>query len=57
MCNLLKILYQNTRGLRSKIVSGIRNRISLADHDIFCLTETWLCDRFDSEVSLMEMFT
>lgn len=49
MCNLLKILYQNTRGLRSKIVSGIRNRISLADHDIFCLTETWLCDRFDSE--------
>lgn len=49
MSNNIKIFYQNTRGLRTKIASGLRNRISLANYHILCLTETWLCDKFESE--------
>lgn len=44
----LKCFYQNTRGLRSKIV-GLRNRLTLKNFDIVCLTETWLCDGIDFE--------
>lgn len=44
----LKCFYQNTRGLRSKII-GLRDRITLKDYDIIGLTETWLCDKIDSE--------
>lgn len=49
MSKEIKLFYQNTRGLRTKIVTGIRNRISIECYDIICLTETWLCSKFDSE--------
>lgn len=45
----LKFFYQNTRGLRTKIAKGLRDRMTLANHDVIGLTETWLNDRFDSE--------
>lgn len=45
----LKFFYQNTRGLRSKIVHGLRDKITLENFDIIGLTETWLYDGIDSE--------
>lgn len=45
----LKFFYQNTRGLRTKIARGLYNRVTLKDYDIIGLTETWLCDKIDSE--------
>lgn len=45
----LRCFYQNTRGLRTKIAKGLRNTITLANHELVGLTETWLCDRFSSE--------
>lgn len=45
----LRCFYQNTRGLRTKIAKGLRNRITLANHDLVGLTETWLCDGIESE--------
>lgn len=49
MVNKLKCLYQNTRGLRTKIAQGLKNRISNADKHIIALTETWLNSNFFSE--------
>lgn len=49
MYNELKLFYQNTRGLRTKIISGLRNKITIENYDFVCLTETWLNSRFDSE--------
>lgn len=49
MVNNLKCFYQNTRGLRTKIAHGLRNRITCSNYDIIALTETWLNDKFDSE--------
>lgn len=49
MTKSLKVFYQNTRGLRTKIARGLKDKITLNNFDIVCLTETWLCDRFDSE--------
>lgn len=37
----ISIAYQNTRGLRTKSSEFLRNTIS-TDHDIVCITETWL---------------
>lgn len=45
----LNFFYQNTRGLRSKIITGLRNRITLANYDLLGITESWLNDTFDSE--------
>lgn len=45
----IRCFYQNTRGLRIEIVKGLRNKITLANHDIIGLTETWLYDQIDSE--------
>lgn len=45
----IKVFHQNTRGLRTKIIKGLKNRITLRNYDIIGLTETWLCNRFDSE--------
>lgn len=45
----IKCFYQNTRGLRSKIAHGLRNRITTTDYDVIALTETWLNNDFDSE--------
>lgn len=45
----IRCFYQNTRGLRTKIILGLRNKITLANHDIIGLTETWLHDQIDSE--------
>lgn len=45
----LKCFYQNTRGLNTKIARGLRNKITLRNYDIVCLTETWLDDKTDSE--------
>lgn len=56
MSKSLKIFYQNTRGLRTKIARGLRDRITLNNYDIVYLTETWLCDRFDSE-SIFDVYT
>lgn len=45
----LSILYQNVRGLRTKIDS-VRLGIESSDADIICLTETWLNNNYnDSE--------
>lgn len=40
--------YQNVRGLRRKIASGIKNGFTLANHDFVSLTETWLNDGISS---------
>lgn len=45
----LNCLYQNTRGLRTKIAHGLRNRISNTEFHIVALTETWLNESFPSE--------
>lgn len=44
----LKIYYQNTRGLRTKL-KDLRCNIILLDFDIFVLTETWLCDSISNK--------
>lgn len=44
-----KIFYQNTRGLRTKIARGLREKISLLNFNIIALTETWLNENFSSE--------
>lgn len=49
MSGKLKCIYQNTRGLRTKIAKGLRNRTMLMDYQLFALTETWLNDKFHSE--------
>lgn len=48
MANKLKCFYQNTRGLRTKIAHGLKNRISCLNYDIIALTETWLNDKINS---------
>lgn len=48
MTDKLKCFYQNTRGLRTKITNGLRNRITCSNYDIIALTETWLNDRINS---------
>lgn len=45
----LKCVYQNTRGLRTKIAQGLKNRIACTNYDIVALTETWLNNKIDSE--------
>lgn len=49
MSENIKCIYQNTRGLRTKIARGLRNKILLIDFQMFALTETWLNDKIDSE--------
>lgn len=49
MANHLKVFYQNTRGLRTKICKGLMDTITLRNYNIICLTETWLSENFDSE--------
>lgn len=49
MTGSLKFFYQNTRGLRTKIVRGLKDRITIMNYHLFGCTETWLCERFDSE--------
>lgn len=44
-----KLFYQNTRGLRTKIANGLKERISLSNFNVIALTETWLNDTFASE--------
>lgn len=48
MAKKLKCFYQNTRGLRTKIAHGLKNRISCTDYDVIALTETWLNDKINS---------
>lgn len=52
MSKKLKCLYQNTRGLRTKIAPGLESRISCTEFDIVALTETWLNDK----INLNEIF-
>lgn len=49
-CKNLNILYQNVRGIKTKL-STWRNNLSLLDHDIVAATETFL----DSSVGDMEV--
>lgn len=49
MSNSLKIFYQNTRGLRTKIGTGLKDIVTLRNYHLLCLTETWLSSKFDSE--------
>lgn len=49
MSNSLKIFYQNTRGLRTKIGRGLKDTTTLRNYHLVCLTETWLSNKFDSE--------
>lgn len=48
MSKKLKCLYQNTRGLRTKIAPGLKSRISCTEFKIVALTETWLNDKINS---------
>lgn len=48
MSNHLKLFYQNTRGLRTKI-RGLKDTITLRNYHIVCMTETWLSNKFESE--------
>lgn len=41
MATVLNIFYQNTRGLRSKLITFSHN-IASCDFDLVCITETWL---------------
>lgn len=52
MSKKLKCLYQNTRGLRTKIAPGLKSRISCTEFNIVALTETWLNDK----INLNEIF-
>lgn len=47
----VSFLYQNVRGLKSKINEVFRNSLSCEQH-VLCLTETWL----NSSVSSSELF-
>lgn len=49
MANSFKFVYQNTRGLRTKIAHGLKDIITLRNYDIVAITESWLNERFDSE--------
>lgn len=49
MSEKIKCFYQNTRGLRTKIARGLKNKIACTDYDVIALTETWLNDNIDSE--------
>lgn len=49
MSNSLKIFYQNTRGLRTKICRGLKETITLRNYHIVCITESWLSNNFNSE--------
>uniref|UniRef100_A0A6B0U685 Putative reverse transcriptase n=1 Tax=Ixodes ricinus TaxID=34613 RepID=A0A6B0U685_IXORI len=43
VCNLANnTFYQNVRGLRTKADESMSNLI-VSNHDIICLSETWLC--------------
>lgn len=44
----LNTYYQNTRGLRGKIVKDFKNKFRLANYDCVAFTETWLNDDFFS---------
>lgn len=48
MSNKLRGYYQNVRGLRGKIVHGIKSKFLIANYDFISLTETWLNSNFDS---------
>lgn len=48
MSRKLNCFYQNTRGLRTKIAHGLKNRISCTNYDLIALTETWLNDKIES---------
>lgn len=56
MSSNLSFFYQNTRGLRSKIKLGLRNRISLTDYHVIAFTESWLNDQIESESIFDETF-
>lgn len=49
MSDKLKCIYQNTRGLRTKIAKGLRKTTMLLDFHLFALTETWLNESINSE--------
>nr|XP_026499894.1 uncharacterized protein LOC113403525 [Vanessa tameamea] len=50
MVSKIAILYQNVRGLRTKTSEFFSNILN-CEHDIICLTETWLLPGiFDSEI-------
>lgn len=42
------LYYQNTRGLRGKIVHSLKNKFTLANYTCVSLSETWLNDNFSS---------
>lgn len=43
----ISFYYQNTRGLRTKAQQFFDN-VVLFDHDVYCITETWLSDQIAS---------
>lgn len=49
MANHIKLFYQDTRGLRTKIGKELMDKITLRNYNLVCLTETWLSSNFDSE--------
>lgn len=56
MSNELKFYYQNTRGLRTKIIDSLRNKITLANYDCISFTETWLNDTHESNEIFNETY-
>lgn len=49
---MVEILYQNVRGLRTKVNEFATNFLN-SNAQIFCLTETWLSDAFNSSEFLL----
>lgn len=53
----LRIYYQNTRGLNTKIKTGFRNRSILFNFDIYAITESWLQENIASSELFNELYT
>ncbi|GBO25617.1 hypothetical protein AVEN_206052-1 [Araneus ventricosus] len=43
----MTLFYQNVRGLRTKTVEFYSSAASV-EHDVICVTESWLCEDIDS---------
>ncbi|XP_055527863.1 uncharacterized protein LOC129720409 [Wyeomyia smithii] len=53
---LLRVYYQNTRGLRTKL-DDVYLAVTENDYDVYVLTETWLDNRFNSQQLFGDSFT
>lgn len=56
MSKSLKLYYQNTRGIRTKIIRDLKTKFTLANYDCVALTETWLNGNFSSSEIFNETY-